>query len=162
MGAPSGSLAATGDTILRVFKTATETVNNSTTLQDDDELVLPVVADTIYRFRLLLRISGTTTEQGKFNVDLPAGGNVIFGGSHRQGGSYATFWTAGSAAIAFSAQPRLFGVVTNADQELHLFEGIMIIGGTGGNAQIQWAQYTAGLTDLSVLPGSFLELQAAT
>ena len=57
----SGNLSVTGIGQLQyITKTADETVNSNATLQNDDHLVLPVVANAVYTFALDLYMTEAT------------------------------------------------------------------------------------------------------
>src|SRR5207253_11445727 len=51
-----------------IAKTADETVTSSTTLQNDDHLVLPVVASAVYTFALDLYMTESTDFVGDFKM----------------------------------------------------------------------------------------------
>ena len=63
------------------IKTATESVTSSTTLQDDDELVVTVEANTKYRVELLLLYDGNAA--GDIQVKLVAPSGTVQGTVHR-------------------------------------------------------------------------------
>ena len=129
-----------------VYKTADETVNNSTTLQNDDHLLLSAGAnETWFLEFFLLNSSATTTPGIKLCIIAPSGadgkwmalrqtnivmaesiGNAIGLGSPPL--AYIPFW----------------------------LSAVVRIGATAGNIQLQWAQSTATAEDTKLLMGSCL------
>lgn len=139
-----------GDRII-VRKTADETVNNSTTLQNDDELLLAVGANEIWVIRLaIITISVSDTPDVKIAVTVPTGAsfngmlfyhNAAFGDAHDE-------VTAATAA-------RVVGATTGAYFEA-ILEGVIVVGATAGNFQLQWAQNVATAEDTTVKANSYL------
>ena len=54
-----------------VYKTADETVNNSTTLQDDDHISLSVLANEVWAFHMVLHSSSDATPDIKVGWSVP-------------------------------------------------------------------------------------------
>ena len=162
MGAPSGSLSSSSGGPSRVYKTADETVNNSATFQDDDELVTTTLeANAVYAFRLVVRHSGTTTSKHKITFSLPAGASWVSEADYRSTGA-SSAWnpTAGSADISFSTQ-WTFQVIGPSDQSVMNITGFIVMGENAGVAQVQWAQNVATAEDTKQLIGSYLEWEKA-
>jgi hypothetical protein len=135
------------------YKTTDETVNNSTTLQNDDALLIPLEPSEAWVFNASLRYSSGTTPDIKFAFTVPgssgiswgpmAGGRWVAAGTFTQTDNVAASGAAldfmGSGAGTWLA---VAGVVT-AD--------------SSGNLQLQWAQNTANASDTKVLAGSRLQ-----
>lgn len=131
-----------------VPKTANETVTNSNVLQNDNELLAAVDANSTYKMDLRIFTNG------------PVGAvNTNFG------------WTA--PALATMQWGDLFGdaattiagtqnrdVIGTGASDLRLFEavGTLITGANAGTLQLQWAQGTADPTASTVFAGSVLTL----
>lgn len=132
--------------IAAAIKTAPESVASSTALQDDDELVVPVEANTRYRFEALLVCGGSA---GDIVIDFigPAGSTELwaFGGPH----SGAMFSAAQGIAIGGSN----FAVQAG---------GILLVGATAGNLTLRWAQQTSDPAATTVQEGSSLILTKQT
>ncbi len=60
------------------IKTADETVNNSTTMQDDDDLKHTVKANTSYTFKLIAYFISASTPDIKSNFTGPSGSTIMF------------------------------------------------------------------------------------
>ncbi len=132
------------------FKTTTEAVNNNATLQNDDELVAAMAANAVYLVELDLVFNSGATPGFKFTFTLPAGaGGNLVGFAHNTANAFFTF--NGTLTTVYS----LAGLGANA--YVHV-SGYITTGATPGNAQIQWAQFTANASNTSVLLGSTLKL----
>lgn len=134
-------------------KTSSETVNNSSTLQNDDAFSFTGVANRVYR----VVIWGAVTQ-----VDATAGFKCCLTGAQistiRQSLSYME-----SSA---SANPdRWAGYNTSAGTGITaaggtigsgsiLFEATVVMDGTGGTVNFQWAQQTATAADTILLLNS--------
>lgn len=115
-----------------VLKTVDESVINSTTLQNDDALVLAVGANEIWEIILYMRYTRDSggSKDTKFGWSLPSGAQLVLRGSW--GGSGAE--SDGTSAVTVT------GAVTVGG--LH-YKYLYIGGSIAGNAQFQWAQNTS-------------------
>ena len=127
-------------------KTADETVNNSTTLQNDDHLLgWTMDANGVYAVIGCLLVDSGATPDIKFQWTLPAsavGYTVVVdnGGSEQATHAAAgVITTAGAGTI--QAVP---------------ISGVFIIAGTSGTATLQWAQNTADASDTKLRTGSWI------
>jgi hypothetical protein len=144
------NIPAAGTTSAYTIKAADETVNNSATLQNDDDFAPSLDANSEYFIELWLHVDTNTTARFKFAWDIPAGATIIAAGvsvtraNNNDTGTERQTVDATGAPIAFaSGQPGtayLFATITTA--------------GTAGTAQFQWAQNTANASDTKVLADS--------
>lgn len=138
-----------------VLKTADETVNASTTLQNDDALVFTAGATNSYLILAHLYYSSAAAADIKFAFTVPAGAVIRL--SHDAGRD-----AAGSANIPDT-------VVTSSGTACgsHTGQGVgttryvlltcyVRTTGTGGSMQLQWAQNTSDATNTVVHLGSSL------
>ncbi len=136
---------STGKTYASIVKKADETVNNSTTLQDDDELKFTAQTNKTYRFELRLRNVMPSTEHLKFAFSGPSGAT---------GKSITNAWN-GSAesnyADIFSAQ-----AISTAGTEKSMVTTGHIIITTAGEVVFQWAQNVQGAVNTILKEGSSL------
>jgi hypothetical protein len=150
-----------------VLKTADENAPlSSTTLQNDNELFLPVVAQARYRWRALIKWAAGTTCDIKFDLSLPAAANhdSLAFTFDRGGGSAFP----GSGGILFDS--RMFsgtdsmsipgaGSSWSTQGRLTVIEGWITVGATAGNAQIRFSQNTSHASETAgVSAGSTMEL----
>lgn len=136
------------ETITR-YKSADETVNNSSTLQDDADLVFPIGPGQLRSVRYVILYTSGATPDIKFAVTIPSGATLYLRGIG--GNAAGTLAEAHSivsgTAISFQG--------TGANRLLTL-EAVVKAGTVGGLVQLQWAQDTANASDTTVLAGSHL------
>jgi len=142
--------AGGGATIVR--KTADEIVNNSTTLQNDDHLLLAVGANEVWSFFAYLKvISQTGTPDIKFDWSLPTGG-VIQSLPHDD----IAVLAANTPIAPIGAGTNFTFALPANSERIALVWGLYVGGANAGNVQLQWAQITATAEDTKVLANSFL------
>jgi len=139
---------AGGNTFARVIKKADEIVNNSATLQDDDELFVALPANKIYLFALFLYGRGNTSADMKQAFTIPSGavGDRLDGN-----------WTSQGPFdnVVNITTTNVLGTSNTTDGQIALY-GRVVMAGTAGNLQMQWAQNVATVGDTTVLKGSTL------
>lgn len=122
-------------------KSADETVNNSSVLQDDDDLTVVVDANSYYEFVIKIVYASTYSADTKITVVGPTGSQIYFHGSTNTtavvGGS--SYLMSGSGA----------GV-----KRLAIIHGVIYTGATAGSADLRWAQNIAEVSDAIVYRGS--------
>jgi hypothetical protein len=144
---------------LAVIKGADETVTSSTTLQNDDALVLPVVANGTYIFWCYLDYEGGTQGSSdiKWQWAVPASATLRYWAGYI--GTTGTLH--GSATItggtSVSAGTGGTSVLMGA-----FMKGTLIVSSTAGNIQLEWAQNTSSGTGTIVHAQSELTLWRIT
>ena len=136
-----GKLIVSG--IIPVLKTADETVNNSTVLQNDDHLLLPVGANEVWSIWVYVRFISTAVANFSAKWVVPAAGAAVLttvtGGTQVETDATVQYNLAGAGALRVS------------------FYHLLYIGGANaGNVQFQWAQQVAEASDTIVYKNSFL------
>lgn len=134
----------------RYVKGATETVNNSTTLQDDDDFAFAIGANEIVPFHMWIRGDSNATADFKWAFSVPSGGGGV------------VLQTAyGGAGVGSSITPFAIssgtGIQTNAGFYIY-FTGFAQAAATPGTVQFQWAQNTLDASDTTVQAGSWLQV----
>jgi hypothetical protein len=131
----------------RIVKAAAESVTNSTTLQNDDELVYTMIANHTWAFKLVVKVSHAAAAVGlKAGFTGPASSSWSgLSYSHAAG---ATSFT-DSIAVGDTASVPAAGRVV-------IYDGIVTCGATAGNFQYQWAQTSSNGTALIVAANSYL------
>ena len=144
-----------GHNIAVIRKTATESVNNSATLQDDDDLVsASLPASTTWIFELVMRIISTTaTPDGKFDVVLPAGATWYIGAN----ANLAADETVQQITSASGDAAKSFGV--SSLDRLIILKGWVKISTTAGTCQFRWAQTTATVESTSLALDAYMLLR---
>lgn len=136
---------------LYVRKTATENVLNSTTLQDDNELLLPVKANYTYQFKMVFFNASGSTANLKYKFSVPSGTTMFYSSTHSFAGVLDSFYnTEGSTVV----------VGSSGSNKPVIVDGIILVSATAGNVTLQWAQNTAtGAENSTVSFGSFFTAQ---
>ena len=137
-----------------VIKSADESVTSSATLQNDDELVRTVLANTSYTFEVYLAYLAGTTGDFKAAITFPSGGSLyaavtrdLTGSAPELGGGLLTSGTAVAGG----------GLGTSIIMFQH-WKGAFLNGGTEGPFQVQFAQNASNGTATTLKAGSFLRL----
>lgn len=131
---------------LAAVKTADETVNNSTTLQNDDHLVVVLEANSYYAFTggFDLDASGGTVS-GKVAFTVPSGATVV--------------WQSDGEGISVTGSGTGEQIGTGGFRRMMPVTGIVYTAATAGNLQAQWAQDSAEAADLVMKKGSWLRAE---
>ena len=124
-----------------IHKTADQTVNNSTTLVNDTDLVVPLLANRKYYWFMRVRFQSNSTPDIKFTWTVPSGAT----GGRRRELTAATEVSYGTT----SNWPGSTGVNRQG-----YAGGYVEVSTTAGNLQFQWAQNTADASNTAVLKGS--------
>jgi hypothetical protein len=139
-----------------VRKTADETVTSSTTLQNDDHLTLAFGANEIWTFEGMIRYGTSTTVDISIAFTLPAGATILWGAAAPGiGAASVTDHDAYFGAGTLSGGNLDFGAI-GGTAIMHI-RGIVLMGGTAGNLQMQWAQRVSSTTAMTVYANSFLD-----
>ena len=137
-----------------VRKTSNQTVTSSTVLVNDTALVLPVLANEVWRFEFDILYDGASAGDIKIAFTFPASGEIVAGGIALDAGGTVTSnafsgTTTPTASVAYAA----FG--TGAGNKIFLrIPGVFINAGTGGSLTLQWAQQTSSATATTVYTNS--------
>jgi len=139
-----------------VFKAADEGPITTTTLQNDNELILPVAAGASYLLDGYLIATGNTIGSGdlKIGFTVPSGASFRFTSLGYSLTSTATL----AQSAARSSGTASNGVDGSAASPVWV-RGNVITTSTAGNLTLQWAENTGNATGTSVLAGSWLMLR---
>jgi hypothetical protein len=140
---------------LAVIKGSNESVTSSTTLQNDNELVLPVVADATYLFECYLDFEGGTQGSGdlKWTWALPSGATMRYRAVYTNTSGAAVTGTTNLDSDVVSAGTATAGVLRGVSMH-----GTLTVGATAGSIQLQWAENTSDSTPTIVHAQSSLAL----
>jgi len=120
-----------------VCKTADETVNNSATLQTDDELSLSVGANQVWVVHYYLWVTTTATALFRANISVPTGAD--YDGTGYEGSS--------SAISPFYSG---WDLITAYNGKLVFLQALIRVGVNAGTVHLLWAQKTAEASDTVV------------
>lgn len=140
---------------ISAIKTSTESVTSSVTLQNDDQLVVALAANSTYFVQMVIRYDGATAGDIQVQFTGP-GGATIFGQWVGNPFSAAGLTDVRVVPlIAFSAAEAFGCLGAGTDTSLS-FQGNVATGGSAGNLQLQWAQGTSNGTATRVFGQSFI------
>ncbi len=129
-----------------IIKSADETINSSSTLQNDDELTIAVSANKRYYFNLYLYFLSDTTPDFKYAFTVPASTT-----SRRLLGN----WNGASAESATGALTTVSTIVSGGtSQQTLMLSAYVITGASAGSITLQWAQDTSDVANTTVKAGS--------
>lgn len=129
-----------------IIKSANESVPNSITLQDDDELLFPVAANDTWVGEFSISYTATTTSDIKFAVTAPSGATCMVNLLDEAGATNLNLQSANvGCGVAIVATTNI------ATGEAAMVTFSVVNGATPGNITLQWAQVTAGATASIVL-----------
>ncbi|MFJ4682064.1 hypothetical protein [Streptomyces sp. NPDC088789] len=143
------------------YKATTESVAASTTLQDDNDLMVAVDINATYAVELILFYDADATVAGDIKIGWTAPtGAAMNWASH---GAAATV-TSSTAAGSFNIQTRLVNEAVSfgggdSVGTLALVYGVLTTSTTAGVLQLQWAQDTSNAVPTNVRAGSRLTLR---
>ena len=145
----------TTSAVVTKYKAADETVNNSSTVQTDDDLKITggIGANEVWAFEFVLHVlSASTTPGFRFDLSAPTDATAIYysGESVGTGGTSmgTDLATASLAAIVFTG--------TELEYQVKI-KGMFIMGATANGAfSLRWAQETAHASDTKIKAGSHL------
>jgi len=135
-----------------VRKTANETVNNSSTLQDDDALLFPVGTSEEWAFEIVIYFTSNNTADFKAAITVPNNTTLEWAYTYRFSGGAAV------RATVVSTSGSALGVdgVGDGSYMMLVIKGYVKTTDTAGNVTLQWAQDTADASDTVVKAGSHL------
>lgn len=143
---------------LFVRKTADETVTSSNVLQDDDELKIPLLPNSIYEFELCAFFDAATTGDIKAAFTVPAGSVIICRTvMPASAASSAPVTMVSSVMVASGAASNASGGIGAGAKAAYGVRGTVITGGTAGNLQFQFAQSVSDPTATTVFTNSYLK-----
>lgn len=137
------------------IKTGDESVTSSTTLQNDDQLVLPVAANARYIMDGWFRYTGAASPAGdlKMGWTLPSGASM----SWTNFGVNTSALTAYNVVVELTAGGRAVG--TNGATEMSCApKGYIATSSTSGSLQLQWAQNSSSGTATVLKVGSYVRI----
>ena len=156
----SGTLRTNGSGTMNfdyvIRKASTETVNNSTTFQNDDDFTFAIAANEVWLVEFVLLLQSASATPGyKFQYSLPSGGTYYLAPDSLGTANYWQVTAVGNTPDAlptttFSIASRSSGVCGA------FFRAILINSSTAGTAVLQWAQDTADASNSQILQNSVM------
>lgn len=129
-------------------KNADQSVNNTTTFASDNTISWAVTANAQYTLRVFLLYNSGTTPDIKFQWSIPAGLTMTWVATGLDTSGTFVFGN----ILGESSQQALGGTAANVAAYL---DGVVTVGGTGGNLTMQFAQQTANVSNTTVKAGTY-------
>jgi len=136
-----------------VVKVADESITSSTTLQDDDALVISVEANACYHMRMGILYEASTAGDMKCRFTGPADINIRWSNMNRLFAAVADP-TAGEPYTITDVVLR--GGAGSGVAVAFQVMATISVGSTAGNVTLQWAQNASNATATKILKGSFM------
>lgn len=156
----TGNLTVSGIGQVRLArKTADQSVTNSTTLVNDNDITFTVVANGVYVVRGMLSGTGSTTGDVKIGWTAPAGATFDWNAT-TQPASAST--TVGSIATDRSpiANTATIGTIGAGTIMTAPVNGLLVVAGTAGSFTLQFAQQALDAGTASIMKaGSYIVLE---
>lgn len=129
-----------------VTKSVDETINNDAVLHDDLELLFPAQANREYGVLVYYVVDTEAVPDWKYAISIPAGAIA-----EKFDGTYSS-----RVAVASSNWVPALNIPMGAGPSTILVMGRVLMGGTAGNINMQWAQNVSDAADTTVLRGSIM------
>jgi len=140
---------------LAVVKPTSESVTSSTTLQNDDHLVLAVAANASYEFSCQLFYIAAAGGDIKWTWSVPAGSAITYQALHNEGGGVGL----SNACLAYGDTDVITAAGGGSPVECVRMTGTLNTSSTTGNVQLRWAQNASSGTATQVRGNSSLILR---
>jgi hypothetical protein len=137
-----------------IIKQSTETVTSSTTLQDDDELVVPLEANATYHCVFLLAMGGVSAADVNTDYSFPSGATGYKFCQGPQIGSADRANTAMVSATHNLDTDRNYGTTSTTSVPAMIEHVVVVNGSVAGNLTLRWAQNASNATGSVNLAGS--------
>jgi parallel beta-helix repeat protein len=146
-----------GTTLLRVQKASNEVVNNSTTYQDDNELLLALEPGAVYEFEAFIIYDASTVADGKFKFTTPSGATTNWRiDAPNTGAASANAVATATYGVIVAGNGFSVAGVGVGTKVVARTKGNITMSTTAGNVVLQWAQTNLEATDMTVYAGSWL------
>lgn len=147
-------------TDLFVRKTASESVLNSTTLQDDDHFTFSVEANSIYEIMGMLLYDGSTTGDLKLTFSAPASSSLNIVWNVNASTSVTSNSAPGTGNFTPGNPTFTFGCVGVGTSQGASLLGMLVTSATAGTLKLTWAQGTLDAANATrILQESYMRLR---
>jgi len=156
-------ILGTGSSSYFVRKTASEAVNNSTALQDDNHLIFPIAASEVWVAEYhIFYGGGNTTHDLKIGFTAPSGATMIYGGIGADAARGASVEGSIRNQVLTAGNPA-YGSIATGSGDLFLLLSLQVENSTTpGNVTLQWAMNSAQVMDLTLREGCWLAAHRVT
>lgn len=144
----------------KIYKSADESRNTTTTPANDSTLLWAVEANDVWHFQLWLYYTGAnTTMDLKVAWSVPASATMAWGSFRDTTSSMASLApviTTATPETLWTESGTLSYGTSAGGNHIAVLSGLVFIAGTAGNVNFQWSQVTSNGSNLTVKKGSFL------
>jgi hypothetical protein len=144
--------------VIAARKTANESVTSSTVMQNDDELFVSVVANSVYEVSGYLRFDGATAADVDLQFTGPAGA-TFSAGVNRLSSAAATTSDDVTDSLEDLSTAVAHGCLGVGVPSIVMVQGILIVAGTAGTFRLQWCQHASSATASRCLTRSYITLR---
>lgn len=156
----TGSLTVTGiGGTLFARKTASQSISNSTTIQDDTHLQLSVAASATYRLEGLLIFNGASGANLKMGWSAPTGSTLDWTAAGQNTTATTSVGSIITNAQTLSSTAYQLGTIGTGTNMVAIVRGLLITSTTAGTFKLQWAQSTANATATTMVTNANISLQ---
>lgn len=142
-----------------IIKPADQTINDSTTFQNDNALFASLPVSTTWEVEMLLSYDGSTTGDFKAGwASPPSGATAVLSWAGGGTGASSSPVNMGGIIATISASSSFGGVGVGTAVPVWV-RGTLTMSSTAGTLQLQWAQNTLDATILTLHAGSMLKLR---
>lgn len=141
-------------------KTINQAVTSSTTFVNDNELLLPVIANATYLFDGFIDYDGPfgpNVADIKLDWTLPSGATLRWGPLGNASNDINQKYSSNTTLTGTALTAGTYG--TGGTHTALSPRGYLTVGGTAGTAQLKWAQNVSSATATTVYAGSWIRLQ---
>lgn len=138
-----------------VVKPSNESIASSTTLQNDDHLLLPVSANTMYFIQGMFIISGAESADMLFQWSVPSGATFNWVSDTLGSGSTTSATGQVSRTSQGNTNQPAFGLIASLITVVPI-KGFLVVGSTGGVLRAKWCQNSSSGTATIMRAGSYL------
>lgn len=145
-----------------VQKTADESVTSSTTLQNDNHLLVSVLTSAQYEIIVRLAVNGGASGDFKMAWTMPAGvtGQRFSAGPAVSSATSTADTTVRASGLTSSFTTEINYGVFSTGQLSFIEETLYVVtAGTAGTVQLQWAQNASSATATTVVAGSYITVR---
>lgn len=145
-----------------VHKTADESVTSSTTLQNDNHLLVSVLANSEYEIIVRMAVNGGASGDVKMAWTVPSGttGQRFSSGPAVSSATSTADTTVRASGLTDSFTTEINYGVFSTGQQSFIEETLYVVtAGTAGTVQLQWAQNASSATATTVEAGSYITVR---
>lgn len=144
--------------IQRRYKATATNRASTTTVTDDPDLTIPLIANAVYHFKFFGIVGSLAAADAKFRWSFPTGATGLRHALGPDSSSTSRDSTTMRTGIHQLSTEVSYGLSSNVNYTGILEEGTITTSATAGNLAVQWAQSVSNATAAVLAEGSYLEV----